>query len=156
MQRSRDSGRPRLDRQLVEDVLDVLVHGARGSADGLADLRIGFTLGNTAQNLENAYTGEFFTINGGFTSAGGTPLNGSDQVGIAGSTEVGDGAILAGQVGLAEKVVIGPGVIVGAQGGVPTGKKLSGPGEVFWGTPARPIREYLKDLAALARIRRRD
>jgi UDP-3-O-[3-hydroxymyristoyl] glucosamine N-acyltransferase len=76
------------------------------------------------------------------------------QVGIAGSTEVGDGAILAGQVGLAEKVVIGPGVIVGAQGGVPTSKKLSGPGEVFWGTPARPIKDYLKDLAVLARIRR--
>ena len=75
------------------------------------------------------------------------------QVGIAGSTVVGDGAILAGQVGLAEHVTIGPGVIVGAQGGVPTSKKLRGPGKVFWGTPARPIREYLKDLAAL---RRRD
>ena len=52
MQRPRNRRGPRLDRQLVEDVLDVLVHGARGSADGLADLRIGFTLGNTAQNLE--------------------------------------------------------------------------------------------------------
>lgn len=73
------------------------------------------------------------------------------QVGIAGSTTVGNGAILAGQVGLAEHVTIGPGVIVGAQGGVPTSKKLSGPGEVFWGTPARPIKEYLKDLARLRR-----
>ncbi len=73
------------------------------------------------------------------------------QVGIAGSTEVGDGAILAGQVGLAEHVVIGPGVTVGAQGGVPTSKKLTGKGEVFWGTPARPIKEYLKDLARLRR-----
>jgi UDP-3-O-[3-hydroxymyristoyl] glucosamine N-acyltransferase len=77
------------------------------------------------------------------------------QVGIAGSTQVGDGAILGGQVGLAEHVEIGPGVIVGAQGGVPTSKKLKGAGEVFWGTPARPIREYLKDLAALARLRRK-
>jgi UDP-3-O-[3-hydroxymyristoyl] glucosamine N-acyltransferase len=73
------------------------------------------------------------------------------QVGIAGSTKVGDGAILAGQVGLAEHVEIGPGVIVGAQGGVPTSKRLTGSGEVFWGTPARPIREYLKDLAKLRR-----
>jgi UDP-3-O-[3-hydroxymyristoyl] glucosamine N-acyltransferase len=78
------------------------------------------------------------------------------QVGIAGSTEVGDGAVLAGQVGLAEKVVIGAGVIVGAQGGVPTSKKLVGPGQVFWGTPARPIKEYLKDLAVLARLRKKD
>ena len=76
------------------------------------------------------------------------------QVGIAGSTEVGDGAILAGQVGLAEKVTIGPGVIVGAQAGVPTSKKIFGAGQVFWGTPARPIKEYLKDLAALARLRK--
>ena len=73
------------------------------------------------------------------------------QVGIAGSTTVGDGAILAGQVGLAEHVTIGPGVVVGAQGGVPTSKKLFGKGEVFWGTPARPIKEYLKDLARLRR-----
>ena len=73
------------------------------------------------------------------------------QVGIAGSTEVGDGAVLAGQVGLAEHVTVGPGVIVGAQGGVPTGKRLAGKGEVFWGTPARPIREYLRDLARLKR-----
>ena len=73
------------------------------------------------------------------------------QVGIAGSTMVSDGAILAGQVGLAEHVSIGPGVVVGAQGGVPTGKRLTGKGEVFWGTPARPIREYLKDLARLRR-----
>ena len=73
------------------------------------------------------------------------------QVGIAGSTVVGDGAILAGQVGLAEHVVIGPGVVVGAQAGVPTSKRLSGAGEVFWGTPARPIRDYLKDLARLRR-----
>jgi UDP-3-O-[3-hydroxymyristoyl] glucosamine N-acyltransferase len=75
------------------------------------------------------------------------------QVGIAGSTTVGDGAILAGQVGLAEHVEIGPGVIVGAQGGVPTNKKLNGKGEVFWGTPARPIKEYLKDLARLRKGR---
>jgi UDP-3-O-[3-hydroxymyristoyl] glucosamine N-acyltransferase len=79
------------------------------------------------------------------------------QVGIAGSTQVGEGAILGGQVGLAEHVEIGPGVIVGAQGGVPTGKKLRAKGDdfTFWGTPARPIREYLKDLAALARLRGR-
>ena len=73
------------------------------------------------------------------------------QVGIAGSTTVGDGAIVGGQVGLADHVTIGPGVILGAQCGVPTGKRIEGPGEVFWGTPARPIKEYLKDLAKLRR-----
>lgn len=73
------------------------------------------------------------------------------QTGISGSSVIEDGAIVAGQVGIAEHVNIGPGVILGAKCGVPTGKKLRGPGEVFWGIPARPIREYLRDLAKLRR-----
>lgn len=76
------------------------------------------------------------------------------QTGISGSSVVEDGAVIAGQVGIADHVTIGPGVILGAQCGVPTGKKISGAGELFWGTPARPIRAYLKDLAALARLRK--
>jgi len=43
-------------------------------------------------------------------------------------------------------------VILGAQGGVPTGKVLRGPGVLFWGTPARPIKQYLRELAVLARM----
>jgi hypothetical protein len=27
---------------------------------------------------------------------------------------------------------------------------------VFWGTPARPIKEYLKELAVLARLAKKD
>jgi UDP-3-O-[3-hydroxymyristoyl] glucosamine N-acyltransferase len=26
---------------------------------------------------------------------------------------------------------------------------MRGPGEVFWGRPARPVKEYLRDLARL-------
>ena len=73
------------------------------------------------------------------------------QTGVSGSSVIEDGAIVAGQVGIAEHVTIGPGVILGAKCGVPTGKKIRGQGEVFWGIPARPIREYLKDLAKLRR-----
>jgi len=60
--------------------------------------------------------------------------------------------VIAGQVGLADHVRIGEGAILGAQCGVPTKKVIRGRGVVFWGTPARPIREYLKQLAALARL----
>ncbi len=73
------------------------------------------------------------------------------QTGISGSSRVEDGAVIAGQVGIADHVTIGPGVILGAQAGVPTGKRIRGPGEIFWGTPARPIRAYLRDLARLRR-----
>ena len=74
------------------------------------------------------------------------------QTGIAGSSVVEDRAVIAGQVGIADHVRIGEGVILGAQGGVPTGKVLRGPGVLFWGTPARPIKQYLKELAVLARL----
>ena len=73
------------------------------------------------------------------------------QVGLAGSITVEDDAMLGGQAGLGERAKVGRGVILGGQGGVLPGKKLAGPGEVFWGTPARPLREYLRDLARLRR-----
>ena len=73
------------------------------------------------------------------------------QVGLAGSCVIEDGAMLGGQVGLGERVTIGAGVMLGGQGGVLPGKRLDGKGEVFWGTPARPVRDYLRDLARLRR-----
>lgn len=76
------------------------------------------------------------------------------QTGVSGSSVIGDDAIVGGQVGIADHVVIGEKVILGAQSGIPSRKKLRGPGVVFWGTPARPIKDYLKELAALARLTR--
>ncbi len=73
------------------------------------------------------------------------------QVGMAGSCVIEDGAMLGGQVGLGEKVTIGKGVILGGQGGVLPGKRLDGEGVVFWGTPAQPLREYLRGLARMRR-----
>jgi len=60
-----------------------------------------------------------------------------------------DGAILGGQVGIGEHATVGAGVILGGGAGVLSGKKMRGPGEVFWGRPARPLKEYLRDLARL-------
>lgn len=77
------------------------------------------------------------------------------QTGISGSTEIGDGCIIGGQVGLGDHVKIESGAILGAQCGVPSNKIIRGKGEVFWGTPARPIRQYLKELATLSRLARK-
>ena len=71
------------------------------------------------------------------------------QTGISGSSVVEDGAILGGQVGIGEHATVGAGVILGGGAGVLSGKKMRGPGEVFWGRPARPLKEYLRDLARL-------
>src|SRR4051812_43790483 len=74
------------------------------------------------------------------------------QTGISGSVVIENNVIIAGQVGIADNVRIEEGVILGAQCGVPSNKVIRGKGVVYWGTPARPIREYLKELATLARL----
>lgn len=75
----------------------------------------------------------------------------ASQTGISGSCVIEDGAILGGQVGLGEHAHIGPNVILGGGAGVLSHKKVRGPGEVFWGRPARPLKQYLRDLARLSR-----
>ncbi len=77
------------------------------------------------------------------------------QVGISGSCVVEDGAVLAGQVGLSDHCHIGPGVILGGQAGVYRGKTIMGPGEIFAGTPAEPLRNQMRSLATLRGLRRR-
>jgi UDP-3-O-[3-hydroxymyristoyl] glucosamine N-acyltransferase len=42
--------------------------------------------------------------------------------------------------------------MLGGQGGVLPNKVLRGKGAAFWGTPAQPVRQYLKQLATLARL----
>jgi UDP-3-O-[3-hydroxymyristoyl] glucosamine N-acyltransferase len=74
------------------------------------------------------------------------------QVGIAGSSVVEDNVMMGGQVGIGDHVRIGEGAMLGGQTGVPTGKVIRGKGVAFWGTPARPLRQYLKELAVLARL----
>jgi len=76
----------------------------------------------------------------------------ASQTGISGSSVLEDGVIVGGQVGIADHVRIESGVILGAQCGVPSKKVIRGNGVLFWGTPARPIGEYLKELATLSRL----
>jgi UDP-3-O-[3-hydroxymyristoyl] glucosamine N-acyltransferase len=76
------------------------------------------------------------------------------QTGVSGSSSIGANAIVGGQVGIGDHAHIGEQVILGSGSGVLTSKKVKGPGIVFWGRPARPLRQYLKELAALARLAR--
>jgi UDP-3-O-[3-hydroxymyristoyl] glucosamine N-acyltransferase len=78
------------------------------------------------------------------------------QTGLSGSVIIEDNVIMGGQVGIADHVRIEEGAILGAQSGIPTKKVIRGKGVVFWGTPARPIREYLKQLAFLSRSAKKD
>ncbi len=77
------------------------------------------------------------------------------QTGISGSVEIGDGCVIGGQVGIGDHVKIEGGTILGSQSGVLPNKVLRGRGIVHWGTPAKPLPQYLKELAVLARLAHR-
>lgn len=71
------------------------------------------------------------------------------QVGVAGSSHVEDGAILAGQVGVAGHLTVGAGARLGAQAGVISDVP---PGETWSGYPARPHKEMMRASAALLKL----
>jgi UDP-3-O-[3-hydroxymyristoyl] glucosamine N-acyltransferase len=77
------------------------------------------------------------------------------QVGLSGSVSVGDDSMLGGQVGIGDHAELGAGSILGGQAGILPYKKFRGKGEVYWGTPAKPLREYLRELATLGRLAKR-
>jgi UDP-3-O-[3-hydroxymyristoyl] glucosamine N-acyltransferase len=76
--------------------------------------------------------------------------------GISGSSTVGKGAVIAGQVGIGDHAHVGPGVILGGQAGVFSGATVTNdglkPGTVLFGTPARPLKQVLREQATLARL----
>ncbi len=77
----------------------------------------------------------------------------SSQTGIAGSSRIGDQAIIGGQVGVADYCRIDDHAIVGVQCGVPSRKRIP-KGEVYWGTPARPLKDVKVQQAHLSRLPR--
>jgi len=77
------------------------------------------------------------------------------QTGISGSCEIAESAVIGGQVGIGDHAKIEAGVILGSGSGVLSHKTVRGKGVVFWGRPARPLSQYLKELAALARLARK-
>ena len=75
------------------------------------------------------------------------------QMGIAGSCKIGDGVVIGGQVGIADHVTVGDGAQIAAKTGV---MRDIGPGEAVMGYPARPIRQFWRELATLSRLTKRD
>jgi UDP-3-O-[3-hydroxymyristoyl] glucosamine N-acyltransferase len=71
------------------------------------------------------------------------------QVGIAGSTKLGRQVVAAGQVGVAGHLAVGDGAKLLGQAGVMRDVE---PGEMMFGSPARPRSQQLQLEAALARL----
>lgn len=131
---------PQVGRLVIEDDVEI---GANTTIDrgALGETRIGkgTKIDNQVHIGHNCVIGKNVVI--------------AAQVGISGSCVVEDGAVLAGQVGLGDHVEIGPGVILGGASGVFPGKRIEGPGQMFMGVPAVPLREYLKTEAKVRRLK---
>ena len=133
---------PQVGRLVIEDDVEI---GANATIDrGALDetrIRRGTKIDNLVHIGHNCQIGEDVVI--------------AAQTGLSGSIVIENGVVLGGQVGIGEHARIGEGVMLGGQGGVLPNKVLRGKGVAFWGTPAQPVREYLKQLATLARLAKR-
>jgi UDP-3-O-[3-hydroxymyristoyl] glucosamine N-acyltransferase len=134
---------PQVGRLVIEDDVEI---GANSTVDrGALDetrIRRGTKIDNLVHVGHNCQIGEDVII--------------AAQTGLSGSIVIENGAVLGGQVGIGEHATIGEGVMLGGQGGVLPNKVLRGKGVAFWGTPAQPLRQYLKQLATLARLAKKD
>ena len=69
------------------------------------------------------------------------------KVGIAGSTRIGDGVMIGGAAAINGHIHIGDGAQIAALSGVVGDVP---PGERYGGIPARPMRDFLRDMAEVA------
>ena len=133
---------PQIGRLVIEDDVEI---GANSTIDrGALDetrIRRGSKIDNLVHIGHNCQLGENVII--------------AAQTGLSGSVTIEDNVIMGGQVGIGDHARVESGVMIGGQGGILPKKVLRGKGIVFWGTPAKPVREYLKELAYLARSARK-
>ncbi|MGA9497625.1 MAG: UDP-3-O-(3-hydroxymyristoyl)glucosamine N-acyltransferase [Terriglobales bacterium] len=140
--RDSQSGRyqqsPQIGRLVIEDDVEI---GANSTIDrGAMDetrIRRGTKIDNLVHVGHNVQIGENVVI--------------AAQTGLSGSVTIEDDVIMGGQVGIGDHARVEAGAMLGGQCGIASKKILRGKGIVFWGTPARPVKEYLKELAFLSR-----
>jgi UDP-3-O-[3-hydroxymyristoyl] glucosamine N-acyltransferase len=129
---------PQIGRLVIEDDVEI---GANSSIDrGALDetrIRRGTKIDNLVHIGHNCQIGENVII--------------AAQTGLSGSVTIEDDVVMGGQVGIGDHARVEAGAMIGGQGGILPKKILRGKGVVFWGTPARPLREYLKELAFVSR-----
>lgn len=130
---------PQVGSVIIEDDVEIGANTCidRGSLETTI-IRRGVKLDNLVQVAHNVIIGEDTAI--------------AAQTGIAGGSRIGARVLIAGQVGIAERVRLDDGTAIGAQAGIPNDKHIRSAGIVYWGTPARPIKDHLEQQAALTRL----
>lgn len=132
---------PQLGRVIIQDDCEI---GSATTIDrgALNDTVIGegSKIDNLVQIAHNCRIGRHCVIAG--------------QTGLAGSVVLEDGVVLAGQVGLGDHSHVGAGARMGARSG--TGSRIFLPGGVdYGGAPAKPVKEWARELHAVTRLARR-
>ena len=132
---------PQLGRVIIQDGVEI---GAAATIDrgALGDTVIGegAKIDNLVQIGHNVQVGRHVVL--------------VSQVGIAGSSAVADFAVLGGQVGIADHVRIGPGSRLAARSAMVSGQEIEG-GQDYGGVPAKPVREWLREIHAVSQLVRR-
>jgi UDP-3-O-[3-hydroxymyristoyl] glucosamine N-acyltransferase len=127
---------PQIGRVIVQDDVEI---GANSTIDRgtMSDTVIGegTKIDNLVQIAHNVVIGRHCVL--------------ASQTGISGSAVIGDNVATGGQVGVADHLTIGAGAALGAQSGymhdVPAGAR-------WMGTPAKPLRQFFREFAALERL----
>lgn len=73
------------------------------------------------------------------------------QTGLSGGVVIEDHVVIGGQVGIGDKARIESRAVLGSGCGILT-SKIVRKGQVVWGTPARPLKQHLEQLANLSRL----
>jgi UDP-3-O-[3-hydroxymyristoyl] glucosamine N-acyltransferase len=127
---------PQLGRVIVQDGVEI-GSGTTIDRGALGDTVIGegSKLDNLVQIGHNVHIGRHCVL--------------VAQVGIAGSSVIEDFAVLGRQVGLADHVHVGAGARLAARTAMVSGQEIAG-GQDYGGVPAKPVREWLREIHALS------
>lgn len=127
---------PQLGRVIIEDDVEVGANTTidRGTGPDTV-IGAGCMIDNLVQIGHNVRLGKGCVI--------------AAQVGMSGSSELGDLVIMGGQGGIAGHLKIGSGAQVAAQSGI---LKDIEPGDKVMGTPAKPLRQFFREIAILGKL----
>ena len=127
---------PQLGRVVIEDDVEIGANTTidRGTGPDTV-IGAGTKIDNLVQIAHNVRVGKGCVI--------------VSQVGISGSTVIGDFVMMGGQAGLTGHLKIGNAAQIAAQSGV---MRDIDPGVTVGGSPAKPMRDWLKEVATIERL----